>query len=70
MPDNPDRSHPAGISRRDALRGVFLGAFGLAALSQETEANETIRQSKDGEAFIPENNYPTFTDEAGSHAGP
>lgn len=67
MPDNPDRSHPAGISRREALRGVFLGALGLAALSQRTEARETIRQAKAAEAFVPENNYLTFVDEADGH---
>jgi hypothetical protein len=64
MPDNPDRSHPAGISRRDALRGVFLGALGLAVLSQDTEAKEVISQPKAAEEFVPENNYPTFSDEA------
>ena len=64
MPDNPNRSHPAGISRRDALRGVFLGALGLAVLSQDTEAKEVISQPKAAEEFVPENNYPTFCDEA------
>ncbi len=64
MPDNPNRSHPAGISRRDALRGVFLGALGLAALSQDTAAKETISQPEASDAFVPENNYPTFSDEA------
>ena len=64
MPDNPDRSHPAGISRRDALRGVLLGALGLAVLSQDTEAKEVISQPKAAEEFVPENNYPTFSDEA------
>lgn len=64
MPDNPDRSHPAGISRRDALRGVFLGALGLAALSQDTAAKEVISQPKAPDEFVPENNYPTFSDEA------
>ena len=69
MPDNPDRSHPAGISRRDALRGVFLGALGLVALSQDTAAKETISQPKSAEEFVPENNYPTFSDEPDSKAG-
>ncbi len=64
MPDNPNRSHPAGISRRDALRGVFLGALGLAVLSQDTEAKEVISQPKSADEFVPENNYPTFSDEA------
>ncbi|MEY4855127.1 MAG: hypothetical protein RIR32_1803, partial [Verrucomicrobiota bacterium] len=53
-----------GISRRDALRGVFLGALGLAALSQDTAAKETIGQPEASDAFVPENNYPTFSDEA------
>lgn len=69
MPDNPDRSHPAGISRRDALRGVFLGALGLAVRSQDTEAKEAIRQPKSPEEFVPENNYPTFCDEPDSNIG-
>jgi hypothetical protein len=69
MPDNPDRSHPAGISRRDALRGVFLGALGLAVLSQEAEAKEAISQPRAAEEFVPENNYPTFRDEPDSKAG-
>ena len=56
MPDNPDRSHPAGISRRDALRGVLLGALGLAVLSQDTEAKEVISQPKAADEFVPENN--------------
>ena len=64
MPDNPDRSHPAGISRRDALRGVFLGALGLAALSQDTAAKDAVSQPKAPDEFVPENNYPTFNDEA------
>ena len=67
MPDNPDRSHPAGISRRDALRGVFLGVLGLVALSQDTEAKEVISQPKAPDEFVPENNYPTFGDEADGH---
>ena len=69
MPDNPDRSHPAGISRRDALRGVFLGALGLAVLSQEAKAKQAISQPKAAEEFVPENNYPTFCDEPDSKAG-
>jgi len=69
MPDNPDRTHPAGITRRDALRGVFLGALGLAALSQDTAAKEAISQPKAAEEFVPENNYPTFCDEPESKAG-
>ena len=64
MPDNPDRSHPAGISRRDALRGFFLGALGLAALSQDSAAKENISHPKAPVEFVPENNYPTFGDEA------
>jgi len=67
MPDNPDRSHPAGISRRDALRGVLLGALGLAALSQDSSAKEVISQPKATDEFVPENNYPTFSDEAESN---
>ena len=64
MPDNPDRSHPAGISRRDALRGVFLGALGLAAVTRDTEAAPTVSQTKAPDEYVPENNYPTFSDEA------
>ncbi len=64
MPDNPNRSHPAGISRRDALRGVFLGALGLAALPRLAEAKEVAEVPKSADTFVPENNYPTFTDEA------
>jgi hypothetical protein len=64
MPDNPNRSHPAGISRRDALRGVFLGALGLAAVTRDTEAAPTVSQPKAPDEFVPENNYPTFSDEA------
>jgi len=66
MPDNPDRSHPAGISRRDALRGVFLGALGLAVVPRLAEAKESIPSPKAAVTFVPENNYPTFTDEAES----
>lgn len=69
MPDNPNRSHPAGISRRDALRGVFLGALGLAALPRLAEAKEAVSQPKKDCEFIPENNYPTFNDEADSKVG-
>lgn len=67
MPDNPDRSHPAGISRRDALRGVFLGALGLAVATGRSEAKEPLRPAKAAEEFVPENNYPTFGDEADGH---
>lgn len=63
MPDNPDRSHPAGLSRRDALRGVFLGAMGLAIGARLTEAKESVRQAKAADEYVPENNYPTFADE-------
>jgi hypothetical protein len=66
MPDNPDRSHPAGISRRDALRGVFLGALGLVAVTRDTEAAPTVSQTKAPDEYVPENNYPTFSDEADS----
>lgn len=69
MPDNPDRSHPAGISRRDALRGVFLGALGLAALPRLAEAKEAGSTPKAAEEFVPENNYPTFADEPDSKPG-
>jgi hypothetical protein len=69
MPDNPDRSHPAGISRRDALRGVFLGALGLAVVPRFAEAKESIRSTKAAEEYIPENNYPTFADEPDSKPG-
>ncbi len=64
MPDNPNRSHPAGISRRDALRGVFLGALGLAVVPGLAEAKEAVSVPKAANTFVPENNYPTFTDEA------
>lgn len=67
MPDNPNRSHPAGISRRDAIRGVFLGAVGLAVATGRSEAKEPLRQTKATEEFVPENNYPTFGDEADGH---
>jgi hypothetical protein len=33
-------------------------------LSQDTEAKEVISQPKAAEEFVPENNYPTFSDEA------
>lgn len=62
MPDNPDRSHPAGISRRDALRGVFLGALGLAAAGS-SPAEETSPVSQTNGGYVPEDNYPTFADE-------
>lgn len=67
MPDNPDRSHPAGISRRDALRGVFLGALGYAAVTRvaadgSSPAEETSSVSQTGDEYVPENNYPTFAD--------
>ncbi len=64
MPDNPNRSHPAGMSRRDALRGVFLGALGLAVVPRLAEAKEAVSQTKPAEEYVPENNYPTFADEA------
>ena len=64
MPDNPNRSHPAGISRRDALRGVFLGALGLAVVPRLAEAKEAVSVPKTADTFVPENNYPTFTIEA------
>ena len=64
MPDNPNRSHPAGISRRDALRGVFLGALGFAVVPRLAEAKEAVRVPKAADTFVPENNYPTFADEA------
>jgi hypothetical protein len=69
MPDNPDRSHPAGISRRDALRGVLLGALGLAVVPRLAEAPEAVEAPKAADTFVPENNYPTFTDEADSKVG-
>jgi len=69
MPDNPDSTHPAGINRRDALRGLFLGALGHPALTQDTPAKEAISQPKAAEEFVPENNYPTFCDEPDSKAG-
>jgi len=69
MPDNPNRSHPAGISRRDALRGVFLGALGLAVVPRLAEAKESIRSPQAAEPFVPENNYPTFADEPDSKPG-
>lgn len=69
MPDNPNRSHPAGISRRDALRGVFLGALGLAVVPRLAEAKESIRSTKADEEYVPENNYPTFVDEPNSKSG-
>jgi hypothetical protein len=69
MPDNPNRSHPAGISRRDALRGVFLGALGLAVVPRLADGKELIRSPKAAEEFVPENNYPTFVDEPDSKSG-
>ena len=66
MPDNPNRSHPAGISRRDALRGVFLGALGLAVVPRLAEAKEVVTAPKAAEEYVPENNYPTFADEPDS----
>jgi len=69
MPDNPNRSHPAGISRRDALRGVFLGALGLAVVPRLAEAKEAVSVPKAADTFVPENNYPTFTDEAECKSG-
>lgn len=67
MPDNPDPSHPAGLSRREAIRGVFLGSLGLAMATRLSEAKEPVRQSKAAEGYVPENNYPTFADEADGH---
>jgi hypothetical protein len=69
MPDNPDRSHPAGISRRDALRGVLLGALGLAVIPRHADAKEAVSQPQQGGEFFPENNYPTFADEPDSNIG-
>ena len=69
MPDNPDRSHPAGISRRDALRGVFLGALGLAVVPRLAEAKVSTLPPKAGEEYVPENNYPTFADEPDNKPG-
>ena len=69
MPDNPNRSHPAGISRRDALRGVFLGALGLAVVPRLAEAKESIPSPKVAVTIVPENNYPTFADEPDSKPG-
>jgi hypothetical protein len=63
MPDNPDRSHPAGISRRAALRGVILGAFGLVAAAGSSRAQETSSASRTGSDYVPEDNYPTFVEE-------
>jgi len=63
MPDNPDRSHPAGISRRDALRGVILGAFGLAAAAGSSPAQEPPAASRTGSEYVPEDSYPTFVEE-------
>ena len=63
MPDNPDRSHPAGICRRDVLRSVFLGVLGLTAATGHGEAGENLQQAKPTEDYVPENNYPTFADE-------
>ena len=68
MPDNPDRSHPAGISRRDALRGVLLGAFGLVAAAGSSPAEETSPVSHGGDGYLPEDNYPTFADEPDSRS--
>jgi len=65
MHDNHDRSHPAGISRRNAL----LGVLGLAAIPCLAEGKETISQTKTATAFVPENNYPTFADEPDSQSG-
>ena len=69
MPDDHDRGHPAGISRRDALRGVFLGALGLAVVPRIAEAKEAVSAPKAADTFVPENNYPTFTDEPDSKPG-
>ncbi|MFM8904764.1 MAG: hypothetical protein ACKOLZ_01525 [Verrucomicrobiota bacterium] len=63
MPDNPDRSHPAGISRRDALRGVLLSAFGLVAAAGSSPAEEASPVSQANGGYVPEDNYPTFADE-------
>ncbi|MEY3852585.1 MAG: hypothetical protein RI910_1565 [Verrucomicrobiota bacterium] len=63
MPDNPDRSHPAGISRRDALRGVILGAFGLVTAASSSPAQEPPAASRTDSEYVPEDNYPTFVEE-------
>lgn len=63
MPDNPDRSHPAGISRRDALRGVMLGALGIVAAANSSPAQEPPAASKTGCEYVPEDSYPTFVEE-------
>lgn len=63
MPDNPDRSHPAGISRRDALRGVLLGVFGLAANPASAAPSEPEAPAKSASAFVPEDRYPIFADD-------
>ena len=63
MPDNPDRSHPAGISRRDALRGVILGTIGFVAAAGSSPAQEPPSASRTGSEYVPEDNYPTFVEE-------
>ena len=65
MPDNPDRSHPAGISRRDALRGVLLGAFGVGAAAPAA-ASRSVAGSEQPTptGFKPEDTYPTFRDDS------
>jgi hypothetical protein len=63
MPDNPNRSHPAGISRREALRGVLLGSLGLALSIRPAESKTVTSQPVPEADFVPENTYPTFADE-------
>ena len=66
MPDNPNRSHPVGMSRRDALRGVILGAFGLVAAAGSSPAQEPPAASRTGCEYVPEDSYPTFVEEPGT----
>jgi len=63
MPDNPHPHDPAGISRRDAFRKATLGMIGLAVLSDADLETAFAASPACDEAFIPDNNYPTFADE-------
>jgi len=63
MPDKPHPLDLAGISRRDAFRKATLGMLGLAVLSDADLATAFEAPPAGDEAFIPDNNYPTFADE-------
>jgi len=63
MPDTPDRTHPADISRRAVLRGVLCTAFGSGPVAHRGLPMPATAPATDEEPFVPENNYPTFADE-------